>query len=59
MAPAWEPFFCQNGQITLFRFKVSDLLMNVEKNEKIKKYTFFVQEKVWKTPYGKVYYSDI
>jgi hypothetical protein len=59
MAPAWEPFFCQNGQITLFRFKVSDLLMNVEKNEKIKNCTFFVQEKVWKTFCEKVYYSDI
>ena len=59
MAPVWEPFFCQNGQITLFRFKVPDLLMNVEKNEKIKICTFFVQEKVWKTFYEKVYYSDI
>jgi len=49
MAPVWEPFFYQNGQITLFRFGVSDLLMNVEKIEKIKKYTFFAKEKVWKT----------
>jgi hypothetical protein len=55
----FEEKMIKTTQITLFRFKVPDLLMNVEKNEKIKNCTFFVQEKVWKTFREKVYYSDI
>lgn len=58
MAPAWEPFFCQNGQITLFRFKVSDLLMNVEKNEKIKNCTFLFKKRCGK-PSAKKYIIPI